>query len=460
MKTIVYLVIAVLEAFSLSYADLGSANGCRELCSSKVKCNNHHGNIMKKFTTGIVAASISLTGILPNHDRCIATAAEWTDRNRLAAETWRAVDEIYIDRTFNGQDWFRMRQEVVKKNYKSDEELFENLKSMLAKLGDKYTRFLTPAQYAALFNSAAGELTGIGAELVTGPTGGTIIDRVEEGTPAQQAGLMKGDVIVNVDGTDASALGPEEVASIMRGREDTKASVRVKRGNTDAKLLDFTAVRKPIKLVGVSFKRLKVNPAAGGGSKQVGYIKIRSFASNTRDEVTTALESLHREDNRLGAMDALVVDLRDNGGGLLQGAVETSNLLIKPGKIVVFVVTKDGLSGAQQTLPNGVLSADPNLPDLSTPLYLLVNSNTASAAEVFAAAMKENGRATLVGEKTFGKGVIQNLQPLRQGGVAVTTTRYETPNHNNINKLGIAVDKPVDCPVDPELLEACISKFL
>ena len=97
--------------------------------------------------------------------RAPTMAEDWTDRNRLAAEAWRAVDEIYYDRTFNGNDWFKLRQEIVKKDYKTDEEVYKNIASMLTKLGDKYTRFLAPAQYTALMNSAQGELTGVGLEL-------------------------------------------------------------------------------------------------------------------------------------------------------------------------------------------------------------------------------------------------------------------------------------------------------
>ncbi|KAJ1432962.1 ClpP/crotonase-like domain-containing protein [Ochromonadaceae sp. CCMP2298] len=381
-------------------------------------------------------------------------ALEWTDRNRLAAETWRAVDEIFIDRTFNGQDWYKLRQEVVQKDYKSDEQVYKAMQEMLAKLGDKYTRYLTPAQYDALLNSATGQLTGLGVELVpdgtagAGVSVGTVIARVEDGSPAKEAGLQRGDRVLNVDGTDTNALSPEEVAAIMRGKEGTKASVRVSRGGSE---VDVSALRRAIKLKGVSYSQLQT------GGKKVGYVKVRSFASSTRQEVTSALESLHRED-ALKRMDALVLDLRDNGGGLLQGAVETSNLLLQSGKTVVFVVTKEGNTQADQTLPNGVLSADPALPDLTTPTYVWVNGATASAAEVFAAALQENGRATLVGEQTFGKGIIQNLQQLRQGGVAVTTARYETPLHNNINKRGIPVDKALQCPDDASI-DSCIAKI-
>jgi len=135
-------------------------------------------------------------------------------------------------------------------------------------------------------------------------------------------------------------------------------------------------------------------------------------------------------------VQAIVLDLRNNGGGLLQGAVQTSNVFLPPGKTVVFVSGKDGESRPQDTLPNGLPVQGTAVPDLRTPLYIVINGNTASAAEVLAAGLKENGRATLVGEKSFGKGIIQNLQELRQGsGVAITIAKYETPLHNNINKV-------------------------
>ena len=375
-------------------------------------------------------------------------AAEWTDRNRLAAETWRVVDEAYVDRTFNGKDWFKLRQELVKRDYKSDEELFVALKSMLSNLGDPYTRYLPPAQYSALINSAVGELTGVGLELLANVDDGSVrVVNVADGSPAIGSGILPGDVLLNVDGSPTEGLSPEEVASLIRGQRDTKASIRIRRGSEPGQVLDFTVVRQPFRLKGVSSQRLQVK------DKEVGLITVKSFSGTTRNDIMTALESFG------GDVDVLVLDMRNNGGGLLQGAVETANLLLPPGKVVVFTVAKDGLQEVQQTLPGGTPSNDPRLPDLKTPLYILVNKNSASAAEVLAAALKENGRAKLVGEKTFGKGIIQNVQELRQGGVAVTVAKYETPLHNNINKVGIPVDVPVACETEGTITD-CIAKFL
>ena len=190
--------------------------------------------------------------------------------------------------------------------------------------------------------------------------------------------------------------------------------------------------------------------------KKVGFIGIKSFATTTRDDVVTAMENIEKGDD----LDCIVMDMRNNGGGLLQGAIQVANLFLPPGKIVVYEVGKDGNPQAQMTLPDAIPSADPHLPDLKTKMYILVNSNTASAAEVLAGCFKDQGRGVLVGEQTFGKGVIQNLQELQDGsGVAITIARYETPNHNNINKIGIPVDKKVDFAAG-ESAEECAKKFI
>ena len=298
----------------------------------------------------------------------------------------------------------------------------------------------------------------VGVELVPLDDGSTKIVHLEEGAPAADSGLLPGDVVVNVDGTDSKGLSADEVALLLRGKADTKASVRVQRRPVDAtsggrgELLDFTIVRRPFKLREVAFSVEKVR------GKRVGVISAKSFSQNTRAQVTQAMEAFHTQGSQV---DSIVLDLRNNGGGLLQGGVETAALFLPPGKVVVFVVDKTGREAAEMVLPQSVISTDSELPDLRTPLYILVNSNTASAAEVLAAALKENGRATLVGEQTFGKGVIQTLSALRGGaGVAVTIAQYETPLHNNINKKGIPVDKALpDCkPLDAA--SVCVEPLL
>lgn len=196
-----------------------------------------------------IAATTSFHGIQPFQ---VHADDLWTSRNQLAAETWKAVDEGFYDRTFNGNDWFELRQRVVKKNYKSDDEVYGALKDMLAKLGDQYTRYLTPIQYSTLLNSAKGELTGVGVELLPKENGDVQIVQVFSESPAEGSGLAVGDTVTNVDGTDATGLTPEEVASYMRGKKGTKASIRVKRKGAE---LDYTVTREPFKLKAVTSSR-------------------------------------------------------------------------------------------------------------------------------------------------------------------------------------------------------------
>lgn len=362
----------------------------------------------------------------------------WNDRTRLAAEAWRTVDEVYYDRTFNGNDWFQLRQEVIKQNYKSDDEVYTAIKTMLSKLGDKYTRYLPPAQYQSLVNSALGELTGVGVQLLGQDDGSVVIVNIEDDSPAKESGLLQGDVIVDVDGTNVKAAGlsPEEVAALLRGKQGTRASVRVARSGDLVK--DFAITRQPFRITGVTSKKVSK------GGRVIGIVTIKSFSSTTADDVSDALLDLKRSSP---AVDKLIFDLRNNGGGLLQGAAQTASLLLPPEKIVVYVVSKGGQTESLRTtpLPDDSLSG---LPDLTTPVDLLINRNSASAAEVFAAAIKENGRGRLIGERSFGKGIIQTVRELKKGGVAVTVSKYETPLHRDINKIGVDVDVKLACLED------------
>lgn len=413
------------------------------------------GKSMKTLSAAALIASTTLS--IPGNS--LAAGPNWNDRNRLAAETWRTVDENFLDRTFNKQDWYKIRMETVKKKYDTDEEIYAALKNMLSKLGDRYTRYLPPAQYSALMNSATGDVTGVGLELALLEDGAVQVNNIAEGSPASslkseaddEKQVLPGDIVTNVDGTSTGGLSAEEVAALIRGKEGTKATLQLSRDQKGTKkVVDISVMRKAFKLKGVAWSKETIN------GKKTGLISIKSFSTQTRDDVIKAMESIEKGDD----LECIVIDMRNNGGGLLQGGIQIANLFLPPGKIVVYEVGKDGKPQAQMTLPDSIPSADTHLPDMKTKLYVLVNKNTASAAEVLAGCFKDQGRGTLVGEKTFGKGVIQNLQSLRGGsGVAVTIARYETPDHKNINNIGIDVDKSIEC-LPTEQASVCALKFI
>lgn len=229
-----------------------------------------------------------------------------------------------------------------------------------------------------------------------------------------------------------STATPDDVALKLRGPEGSKVGVTVER---DGEIKDFIITREPIKVTSVrSYMR-----------GNIGVIRIKSFSATTASTVSEKFEELKKK----GAKN-FVIDLRSNPGGLLPGGVDTASLFLENNKPLVYVVSNKGIVDSQQTFADGI--------DLESPIVVLVDHNTASAAEVFTGALKDNGRVKVVGEQTFGKGIIQTIRALsdNNGGVAVTVARYETPNHMDINKQGIPVDitSNVECPKDDAL--ACL----
>ena len=360
----------------------------------------------------------------------------FSDEQKVVAEAWRLVDNSFLDRTFNSQDWFQIRQDYVKNaKYKNMDEAHQGIERMVSTLGDKYTRYLSPAKYQSLVDSATGTFAGAGIEIGTDPTTGMIMATdIEEKSPAKAAGIQPGDRFVQVDGTvfAANKATPDDVALKLRGPKGSKVGVVMER---DGKQLDFILTREPITITAVRSYLSSVP----GFSGKVGVVRIKNFSGTTASTVSEQLAALKKK----GAQ-AYVIDVRGNPGGLLPGGVDTASLFLDANVPVVFVVNKKGVVDSQQTLTTGV--------DLESPVVVLVDSNTASAAEVFAAALQENGRATVAGEKTFGKGIVQTIRELsdNNGGVAITVARYETPNHRDINKQGIPVDveMSVSCPKD------------
>lgn len=362
-----------------------------------------------------------------------------TDEQKAVAEAWRIVDNTYLDRTFNHQDWFQMREKLVKTKYKNMNEARDAISNMINTLGDKYTRYLPPDKYQSIVNSATGTLAGIGVEI--GQTsaktsdGTTVPQRVqandvEENSPAKKGGIQPLDVFIEVDGVNVEKATPDEVAQLVRGPIGSKVGVVMER---NGKVLDFIVTRDKITVTSV---KSYLSDTKGPNGGKVGVIRIKSFSGTTSSTVTDVIAELKKK----GAT-SFVVDLRNNPGGLLPGGVDTASLFLEENKPVVFVVDKKGIVDSQSTLANGL--------ELDSPLVVFVNDQTASASEVFTAALQENKRATIVGvesDYTFGKGIVQTIRELSDGngGVAVTIARYETPLHNDINKKGIHVDVKVD----------------
>lgn len=347
-----------------------------------------------------------------------------TDEQKLLNEAWRIVNRSYVDDTFNHKNWRSIREKVVKAPLNDRPQTYTAIQEMLANLDDPFTRLLKPEQYRSLQVNTSGELTGVGLQIAIDPQTNTLtVIAPITGSPADRAGIQPLDRILKIDGTPTSELSLDEAATKMRGRVGTPITLTLGRAGRDSPE-DIQLVRARISLNPV-YAELQSGPE----NSPLGYIRLSQFSANATAEVAHAIDRLEKQ----GAA-AYILDLRNNPGGLLQAGIEIARLWIDSGTIV-YTVNRQGILGSFEA-SGQALTGDP--------LIVLVNKGTASASEILAGALQDNGRAQLVGEKTFGKGLIQSLFDLSDGsGLAVTVAKYETPNHTDINKLGIAPDRVV-----------------
>ncbi len=357
-----------------------------------------------------------------------STALAFTEEQKLLLQSWRLVNQSYLDETFNDQNWWLLREKYVKRPLRSREETYTAIEEMLATLDEPFTRLLRPEQYDNLRVTTTGELSGVGLQININPE----TDQLEimaplAGSPAEAAGLQPHDQILEIDGVDTQTLSLDEAAVRMRGPEGTEVCLKIL-SEENKKTKSLTLTRQVISLSPVVAQLDISRPQS-----PVGYIRLSQFSANAYEEVAHALSQLKNQ----GAI-AYVLDLRSNPGGLLQAGIDIARLWL-PKSTIVYTVNRQGTQ--ESFTANGEALTD-------SPLVVLVNQGTASASEILAGALQDNHRAILVGEKTFGKGLIQSLFELSDGaGIAITVAKYETPEHHDIHKLGIMPDEVVSQPM-------------
>ena len=353
-------------------------------------------------------------------------AIAFTEEQKLLLQSWRVVNQSYLDETFNHQNWWKMREKYVKKPLRDRDETYTAIEEMLATLDDPFTRLLRPEQYRSLRVSTSGELSGVGLQINIAPeTKHLEVVTPIAGSPAAEAGIEPHDWIVQIDGQDTSDLTLDEAAQKMRGRAGTKVTLLI-RPEGDEPNREIELIRDRIALNSVSAKLDDTH------AMPVGYLRLAQFSANATQELTDAIAKLDQQN-----ASAYILDLRNNPGGLLQAGIEIARLWLDEGTIV-YTVNRQGTLGNFEARNSAVTNK---------PLVILVNQGTASASEILAGALQDNGRGQLVGEKTFGKGLIQSLFELPDGsGLAVTVAKYETPEHKDIHKLGIVPDRIVPQP--------------
>ena len=301
-----------------------------------------------------------------------------------------------------------------------DKDIYNGaLKGMFANLGDPYTSYYPKEEYEKLLENLDGRYKGIGVTVSASKEGMIKVVQVFENSPAKEAGMKAGDFIKSVEGTDFDATELEEAVALIRGKEGTKVKIEVIRTSEDkpeGEEIPMLVERRDVTVDTVYSETLDID-----GTK-IGYLRLSAFDDITWDDFKDKYSKLKNED-----IEGLVLDLRNNPGGSLDVCLNIADTFLDEG---VIVTTED---------KNGNViteKSDSNMDDI--PMTVLINENSASASEILAGALKDRGRAKIIGTKSFGKGIVQKLFPLENGaGAKITISEYKTPNGEKINKVGV-----------------------
>lgn len=372
----------------------------------------------KMLTTGLMVVllvTVFTAGyVLGEHSPNAAVRAQSNQPDEVEAlfvpfwEAWGLLHENYVDPL-------------------DDNSLMEGaLSGMMASLGDPHTDYMDPETFARVNESMSGEYEGIGATVRQNEdTGGLELLSIMDGSPAQKAGLRAGDQIVQVNGVDVTSWSQSEIIAQVRGPAGTPVELGILRDGT---VLDVEVMRDRISVPSVSSRILDGN---------IGYVRLSQFESNASMEMRQALEAIDAN-----SLNGLILDLRGNPGGYLSTSIEVASAYIQDG--VVLIERSPDREFEHRTLGNAIA------PDV--PMVVLVDQGSASASELIAGALQDQGRAIIVGMPTFGKGSVQTWRQLSNGGgVRITISRWYTPNGNSVSEVGIAPD--IEVPFDAELFQ-------
>jgi carboxyl-terminal processing protease len=294
------------------------------------------------------------------------------------------------------------------------------LHGIVDSLGDQFSGYMNPEEYNLMNADLSGEIQGIGVVIRTDEeTGETEVVGVLEGTPAETAGILPGDIFAAVDGVSVTEFDQLELATHVRGPEGTDVLITMRRGD---ELIDFTLTRARITIPNVTHEVLEGD---------IGYIQLNQFTPTARQDLDTALETLD-----VNSLNGLIFDLRNNPGGLLTSAIDIASAFIPDGVIVT-----EAFSDDNQT----VFSATGSFANIEVPIVVLINEGSASASELVSGAMQDRGVATIIGTTSFGKGTVQTWHNLTNGGgLRITIARWLTPDGNWIHEAGITPDIEVE----------------
>ena len=383
-----------------------------------------HGILYGVFTTLIVifiACGIRYFVIKNTAVDQTETASDPTEASSDASGDWvseTSVTEVLDDATLEKMNYLISLINTYYYDGMDVSEMQESLISGLIEgIGDKYTEYYTAEEYTQLMESTTGSYAGIGATLYKESDDATsvTIGYVYKDSPAENAGVEAGDQIVAVDGEAVTSdEDASDIATAVRGDIGTTVTLTILR---DGETFDVEIERAEVEIETVEAEMM---------DDGVGYLRITQFATNTTEQFEEALVELQEE-----GMTSLVIDLRDNGGGVVQTCADILDDLLPEG-VVVYTEDKNG---------NRVDYTSDEETQLDIPMVVLINGNSASASEIFAAAIADYGWGTLLGTTTYGKGVYQSVFELTDGsGIKITIGKFYSPNGNNFNGVGITPD--------------------
>lgn len=363
-----------------------------------------------------LASTILMTAVLMGIGAAYATSpAEMYD------DVWKIVNKKYYDPSNNSQDWARWRYRYENK-LKTKEDAYVAIETMLSSLNDPYTRFLDPKEFSEETQSIKGSLKGIGTQIGI-RDGELVIIAPLEDSPAERAGLLADDRILEINGESTKGINIDAAADKIRGEKGTTVTLLIQRKGVPNKL--YSVVRDEIEVKSVSCKP----PFETEIPNDIQYIRLSSFISkNAAGEIESIL-------NNSSHVKGYIIDLRSNPGGLLTNAIYISDMLLRGG-IIVSTVDRDSYKTTTRARIQQVTDK---------PIVVLINKGSASASEILSGALKDNHRATIVGEQSFGKGLVQEINRLPdEAGMNITIQRYLTPSGTDIHKKGITPDVVVE----------------
>lgn len=385
---------------------------------------SHRQGLLLILGAGGIAAAVAIAA--PGLGLPSTTSSSITDSPKeVIDQVWQIVYRDYLDSTgnYSPERWTTLRRDLLTKSYAGTDESYEAIRGMLASLDDPYTRFLDPKEFKQMQIDTSGELTGVGIQITLDKdTKDIVVVSPIEGTPASKAGVQPKDVIVSIDGESTKGMTTEDAVKLIRGQEGSEVTLGLRRKGE--------VVIVPLKRARIEINAVESRLNSGSDGTKVGYIRLKQFNAKASREMRAAIRDLEKQ----GAQ-GFVLDLRSNPGGLLEASVDIARQWLDEGTIVS-TKTRDGIQDVRRATGSAVTDR---------PVVVLVNEGSASASEILSGALQDNNRAVLVGQKTFGKGLVQSVRGLSDGsGLTVTIAKYLTPKGTDIHKNGIRPDVPVE----------------